>query len=224
VALNRIVVDYGEWDALVLLDVIDNATGKSDIAEFDAIDWPHKVEWKNLPGFDHRLIESIPEGDEGLVFYWWAPDIRVKMKAAEYVRLHRIVTGTNSRTVWEHLSEGKPITSLLDHVPDEFYQWVNDTADRMWRAFNDIDLAVGLEYQAITESISWDDVGGLPDALMRKEWQRAYAKLFAAKAKSSEYVDILFAQLNGKPWRHLVWKRLKPSYERPFSNQTEDVN
>ena len=32
---NRIVVDYGDYKGLVLIDVIDNETGKSDLQEFD---------------------------------------------------------------------------------------------------------------------------------------------------------------------------------------------
>lgn len=221
---NRIVVDYGDNSMLVLLDVIDIPSGKSDMAEFDACDWPNKVDWRMVPEFRHDLIETIPDGEEGLVFYWYNQDIRVKMKAAEYVRLHRIVTNTSTRTIWEHLSSGRPITELLEQVPDEFYQWVEKVSDDLWRQFHEIDVAISQEYFQISESIGWPDVGGLENVLSGADYRREYRKLFAAKAVKSEYRDVLFAQLDGKPWRPLVWKRLRPPYVKAFTNQTEDTN
>ena len=55
-------------------------------------------------------------------------DERVKIKYAEYVRLHRIVTGLNARTVWEVLVTGGDLDELTEPLPDEFHAWVRGVA------------------------------------------------------------------------------------------------
>ena len=219
---NRIVVDYGDREALVLLDVLDNATGKSDLAAFDNAEWPDKVEWNVLPGFRHDLVETIPDGDEGLVFYWHGgpnPETRVKMKAAEYVRLHRIITGTSTKTVWEYLSTGRSIEGLLEDVPDEFYDWVRVTADEMNDQAAVLSAMVTEEYGAIIANI---DLSRLP-AVDAPNYRHEFRRLFAELACKSAYSDCLFAHYDARPFNQMVWKRLKPTFARPFTNQTEDV-
>lgn len=90
---NRIVVDYGGQERMVLLDVIDNATGKSDLEAFDRAHWFDVAHKALMPaGFSHTMVEMIGENEEGLVLYWPAHYLRVKMKGPEYVRLHRITS------------------------------------------------------------------------------------------------------------------------------------
>jgi len=49
-----------------------------------------------------EALAAPPRDDrEGLVVHFTDADQRVKIKYAEYVRLHRIVTGLSARTVWE---------------------------------------------------------------------------------------------------------------------------
>lgn len=74
-------------------------------------------DYDNTEGFTVRFIPENPD----------TPSFRVKMKHAEYVRLHRIVTGVNSKTIWEYLSQQQPLDELLERVPDEFFDWVQAT-------------------------------------------------------------------------------------------------
>ena len=104
---NRIVIDYGSLDDLVLLGAVDVATDRTFGP--DAVDgWPGPI----IERFDHATLADALAAEprdnrEGFVVWFPATDIRIKIKYAEYVRLHRIVTGLNARSVWEAYRPGK---------------------------------------------------------------------------------------------------------------------
>ena len=67
-------------------------------------------------------------GAEGLVVRYieQPPQRLVKIKQDDYVALHRIVTGLSERTVWQHMTDGRPLAELLDGLPDELHTWTRD--------------------------------------------------------------------------------------------------
>ena len=56
----------------------------------------------------------------------WSCRSREKIKQDDYVALHRIVTGLSERTVWQHMTDGRPLAELLDGLPDELHTWTRD--------------------------------------------------------------------------------------------------
>src|SRR5690606_14652316 len=110
---NRIVLNYGARRELVLLAIIDNASG-ADLALPGT--WPGAVvtHFDGISDFAQvlEMMETAAgsEGEvsaEGFVIRFDAgpdrPSARVKVKYAEYVALHRLITGTNARTLWQAL-------------------------------------------------------------------------------------------------------------------------
>ena len=128
---NRIVVDYGEHEGLTLLDVIDNETGFPDTDEFDNCAWPDKVKRQHVPGFDSGQVVDIPQGGEGFVFLWPAKNFRTKMKSAEYVEIHRMISRLSEKTVWEALVAGKTRDEIKVGLPEEFHKWVDGVIDNI---------------------------------------------------------------------------------------------
>lgn len=104
---NRIVVDYGDLDDLVLLGGIENDYGTS----FRPDDTQALGEW---PGPRTKVFEYATFGDalaapprpgqEGLVVQRWHSEDRIKLKQDDYVALHRILTGVTARVLWEFLA------------------------------------------------------------------------------------------------------------------------
>lgn len=123
------------------------------------------------------------------------PSFRMKVKAAEYVRLHRIITGVSTKTIWEMLSSGKDFGELLELVPDEFYDWVRSVETQLRGKFAEIFNEIELEYQRICHLS--DD-----------------RKAFAKEALRHPYSSFLFARLDNKPLD--IWKLIKPAFARPF--------
>lgn len=225
---NRIVVNYGGDCRLVLLDVIDNTTGRQDVDRFDASIWPDKAEKILVPeGFAHSIVEKIPSGEEGFVLSWPTRGFMCKMKSAEYVELHRIVTGLSKKAVWEAMGRGE-VSELRENVPDELYEWFDNTVAEFHDKISTIlDEAYQIYSYAIVIAF---DAAGFPEerfAWESQEEMTAHRKLFAEVF--NKYPDTkayLFKLLDGADpgvlW-NMAWKTVKPVGDSRVWNQSEDV-
>lgn len=192
---NRIVIDYGSEEKLVLLTAIDNATG-ADIP-LEEITWWQGPVCDQLAATDiehayHIATSGEFDNAEGIVCTWFnpgSPSLRLKVKHPEYVRLHRIITNFSEKRLWEALANGDDYIALIDRVPDEFYQEVSDLIDNYTTRYQDIEIDIEKVFNEIKH-------------LPRKE--------FAGKAKAYSFASSLFAKLDGKPYSQYIWKQLKP--------------
>jgi RNA ligase len=147
---NRIVVDYGDLDDLVLLGAIDIATGRSVPLDEAAASWPGP----RVEVFDFaNVVDAVTAGPrpnrEGFVVHFVEPDVRVKVKYDEYVRLHRIVTGLSTKVIFEHLRDGRPLVELIDGVPDELFDTVRAVADDLQAQRDELVDEIGRHYAAV---------------------------------------------------------------------------
>ncbi len=199
---NRIVVDYGELRDLVLLEVLDTETGKG--LPLDEI--RYEAELIGCPVADpveasaESLLarEGAPTNEEGYVVRF-ADGTRVKIKFAEYVRLHKLLTGLNARLIWEHLRNGFDWKQLVEHVPDEFHDWVREIVA-------DIEGKFLAEMQRMQSVYCQCDV-----KLSRKEVAEQFKK-------TPDLAPALFAYYDGKAVDHIIWKNLRPEPSAPFAN------
>ena len=194
---NRIVVDYGDQDDLVLLDILETESGESVLHEFD-VPFPKAEQFtvndvmRDRPGAEGYVITNVVTGE------------RVKVKFEEYKRLHKLLTGVSSKTVWELLAKGQSVDSLLDTVPDEFYDFVNKTAADLYAQHDRIFVTVWKSYQSAYKMFG------------------QHRRAFAEYVKDSEFKDLYFGLLDDKDISPMIWKRLKPSFAKPFWNVDED--
>jgi RNA ligase len=194
---NRIVCDYGDMDDLVLLGAVEIGTGK-----YAAPDSGLVADWPGLRAevFDYRTLADALAAEprpnaEGLVVYLPDTGERVKLKQEDYVALHRIVTGLNERTVWEHLRSGAPLDDLLTSLPEEFHGWVREVAARLLAT---VERSCG-EVEAAYSTI----LASLPAEHTRKD--------FALIAAKHPLRGQLFARLDGKDYRPSLWEAAKPA-------------
>jgi len=202
---NRIVVNYGDLEDLVLLAVIHTESGAEvDIHAPDAL-----KEFAGLfplvriyDGIDDiaqlRAIEE--ENAEGFVIRFQS-GLRLKLKFAEYVRLHRILTQCTARTIWELLRTNQPLHVFLEGVPDEFYAWVRRTREELLAQFSSIEQ----QCREVVEQVQ--------DLPTRKEQ--------AAIVLKSTYPGIVFTMLDQKNYHEAIWKLLYPQASRPFAVDEE---
>ncbi|GAA4592495.1 RNA ligase [Actinoplanes octamycinicus] len=203
---NRIVVDYQGLDDLVLLGAVEIATGRSHGP--DAVpDWPGPVvETFGYATLAEALAAPPRDGREGLVVHFTDADQRVKIKYADYVRLHRLVTGLTPRSVWEILATGGDLDALLEPLPDEFHIWARGVAARLTAEVEARAAAVEAAYAEI--------VAGLPEGWSRKE--------FALAAVRSPHRGELFQRLDGHDYRPGLWQRVRPSADQPPAGGAEE--
>ena len=199
---NRIVVDYGATEDLFFLAAFNTETG----AEHDYEDvWLNQLGglWPRVRRYDGvRDLSEIRkfenDRDEGFVVRFES-GLRVKIKFAEYMRLHKLLTQVSTKSIWESLRAGKPLNEILERVPDEFYKWVKRIKTDLEQRYATVEALAKAEFR---------DLGD------RKENALYYTKM----CNSSP--SILFNMLDGKNYDQIIWKMLRPKFEKPFR---EDV-
>ena len=201
---NRIVVDYGNEEKLVVLGGIHTETGDeiSDMglsymgeAGFEIVT-TYKT-WGE--GYD-LLQEEISKDKEGYVIRF-KNGFRMKIKGNEYKRLHRIITNISNRDIWEYLKDNKPMDEILDKVPDEFYDWVKKTKEDLLAQFDKIKTDVENEFKELVNK-----------------------KEFAEKIKDNPNRSFLFKRLDSYSdhLNEMIWNSIYPDYSKPFKNYSAD--
>lgn len=193
---NRIVLDYGDVDDLVLLGAVNILSGISCSPAGLAWPGPRAFEF-DFTSFAEALAAPPRRNSEGLVVHFRTSDVRVKIKQDDYVALHRIVTGWNERTIWERLSSGEPLDLLIEGLPDEFHKWASDVARTLTEQHNLLLHQAQTLHAEILES-------------MPKGWER---KDYAIEASRFPAVrPALFSLLDGKDVNAWAWKAVYPTY------------
>lgn len=187
---NRIVVDYGNIEDIYLLSRICNTTGK-DLSISDGIGFPIVKRYDGINNLESLKAMNI-DNKEGFVIRF-ANGFRVKMKFADYIRLHRVVTNVSNVTIWEYLSEEKDFDELMEKVPDEFYNWVKKTQLDLINEFNCI----------LTECKS---------VFKKFESRKETAMYF----QTQKYPSILFSMLDNRVVDKDIWRIIRPKLSKPF--------
>lgn len=189
---NRVVVDYGQREDLVLLAVIDTATGEE--LPLPEIGFPVVQRYDGLADLEALLEVEEGHNREGYVVRF-ASGGRVKVKFGEYVRLHRLLTVVTARHIWDELRAGSSVEALSS--------WHLTSADfQAWARRTEAELVAA--YEAI-ESGCKQDFKDLGD-------RKTTALYFA----TCPYPAVLFKMLDGRPYEEVIWKQLRPAPSRPF--------
>lgn len=201
---NRIVVDYHGMRDIVLIAMIETKSGKEvsyETMSMLATNSGFKVveRFNNLSQLN-KLKAIKKENSEGFVVRFNG-GARIKIKFEEYVRLHRLITGVNTRRVWELLSNGVGIDELVEKVPDEFYAWVKSTANDLQKKFESTRLGVNITFNLLFDP---------------KETKKDFALKVLALPDAKRFSGLLFAMYDKKPIEERIWKLLKPEFALPF--------
>jgi len=190
---NRIVVDYGDFEDLVLLTAFNKKIGE-EIHRKELENTGFKL-CKKYDGInDYKtLADTIGQNREGYVVRF-SNGHRVKIKGTEYLRLHKIITNLSTTAIWETISTGKSVLELLKGFPDEFYNKVKQYEQEL--LFKHKELK--------------DFYTKLFDEIIEKENRR----LFAEIAKKYEKPSILFALLDKKDISQIIWYAIKPEFSK----------
>ena len=206
---NRIVVDYGDQNDLVLLGAVSIADGHSIGPAH-----PLLAHWRGPRAtvfpcntLADALTLAPRRNVEGVVIHFLDSDERVKIKQEDYVALHRIVTGLNERTVWELLAKGESVTGLLDKLPDEFHGWVGEVAEGLTRTVQTLAAEVETAHSTILAT--------LPSGFTRKD--------YAQQAVQSPVRGSLFLKLDGRDYLPSLWASVKPEAPQSPKMYSEDT-
>lgn len=188
---NRVVVPYAK-EEMILLGIVDTESGR-DATYAEITTEAHKRGLKPV-GFQSKPIEELDLADptvqfkEGYVARF-SNGLRVKLKYAQYLSLHKVMTGLSVKGIWETLSTGSEPT--FDNVPDEFMDWYEKQRDGLKDAYSKIEKEALAVFNAT------------PPQPTRKD----YAKVFG---RMGAMAPILFLMLDKQPYAEIIWDRIKP--------------
>jgi RNA ligase len=202
---NRIVVDYGDLDDLVHLGCVDLDTGKTFGPDPDWIG--PTIETFPYGSFAEALAAEPRPNREGMVVHFQGSDQRVKIKQADYLRLHKIVTGLSARTVWEHLAAGGPLDALIEPLPDEFHPWVREVAEHLNGQIEGLITQIERSYAQVIATV--------PNRCTRKE--------FALVAKTKPNAWALFNKADQRDYVPKLWRQIDPGGEWRPTSYSEDA-
>lgn len=203
---NRVIVDYGDMADLIALAAIDIASGR-DVGL--PAGWPGPTAPRTEVD-DEKLAQLIADcddrGREGFVLLWpdADPQVRAKVKALSYVRLHRAIYLTSTTAVWEMLRFGSdPVAAtaaVAGEGAPELVEWVREQAGKM-RAKHDDAIA---EAQSLLDYLGADLLSD----------RRAVAE----RIKKHLLGSIGFALLDGKLAKahDTAWKLARPAQAEFF--------
>ncbi|MCR4032492.1 T4 RnlA family RNA ligase [Flavobacterium panacis] len=191
---NRIVLDYGKSEELVLLAIIDTQSGEE--FELEDIGFPLVKKLNGIKDI-HTLSALNQNNKEGFVIKF-ANHFRVKIKFEEYLRLHRIITQVSNLNIWEYLKTNQSFEEILERVPDEFFAWVKQTKADLEKDFKAIEDHCKLDFKVLES---------------RKET--------AFYFQTCKYPKVLFSMLDQREYSELIWKMIRPKFEKPFNREEE---
>lgn len=211
---NRIVVDYNGLADLVFLARINKKTGVDEILEDNISDImkPFKVteRYKELEHLSFEELQALNiKNKEGFVLH--GTNGRIKVKFADYCRLHSIITNITARDIWRTISQGKPVDEILENVPDEFDSWVRGKVE----FFNN-------EYERILSEAKSRHAAILND-LPKPYTKKWFATKNISMNKEKFWKGLVFGIEDGSDISEIIWKKLYPAHEKPFMNNDEDV-
>jgi RNA ligase len=231
----RIVVDYGDFDDLVLLGFVDNESGQT-FGPRDTHGWPGPVV-ETLPytSFAEALASPPREDAEGMVVHFEASDVRKKLKYDWYMAMHHLTFSLSARRIWTHLAvdacqdlvtEDKHwqhagieptearealaagpgwLAELIEGVPDEFHTWIRSTADE------------------ITAGVQRERADATALCALFTEQAAGDRMMFYNLARPHPLVKPIVWLRDGRDITTLLWRRARPDHETPFMARVDDA-
>ena len=200
---NRIVVDYGNEEDIIMLGEICTSTGEELNLEYNIqLGFNTVMKYDGITDYT-QLKQIINNNAEGFVVRFSNGD-RIKIKGEEYLRLHKIMTNISTTAVWEHLKEGGDLNDMLKGVPDEFYKKIKKYESELRYAFYRISEDIGktFDYKMYGK---YNDKEPITDRKEFAEWVQTQPK---------HYQGILFRMFDKKNYSELIWKLLKPEFKK----------
>lgn len=176
---------YSQWtDGFYKIEPVAVKLKIKLVKKFEGLDWKNikQLNWQNAEGF----VVRFSNGD------------RCKIKFEDYIALHRQMTNLSTTGIWEALKDGKPVSSILNDVPDEFYNKVHEYETLLTDKYRYLDTVHNdffelLQFKCPIRKDFAERVNALPNRFLK---------------------GVLFSMLDGKDYSKQIWQQIKPKYEK----------
>jgi RNA ligase len=199
---NRIVVDYGDYEGLVLLGTFDKFGKEYDVEMWREHGFDVVKKYDGIKDFK-ELKSMVKDNQEGFVVKFSNGD-RVKVKGVEYLRLHKIMTNVTTTGVWEYLKNGEDVMEILKDVPDEFYNKIKSYVKDLRYSYFQISEDVGKKFDGKMYG-KYNDKEPIEDRKEFAEWVFTQPKHLSG---------ILFRMFDKKDYSEIIWNLIRPEFKK----------
>ena len=199
---NRIVLDYGDDEKLVLLGTFDKDGKEVDIDMWSQYGFDVVKKYDGIKDFK-ELKSMVKDDQEGFVVKFTNGD-RIKVKGVEYLRLHKIMTNMSTTAVWECLKNGDDIETILKDVPDEFYKKIKDYVRDLRYAHFQISERAG----KLHDGFRYGKYGDVDPEPTKKE----FAEFVLKQQKVLQ--PVMFAMWDKKNYDEIIWRIIRPEFKK----------
>lgn len=126
---NRIILNYGDKEELILLATFETKTGKE--LAIDSLVFP-RVAINKFNSIEEviNIIGTMDSSKEGFVVRL-KNGKRFKLKTPEYLKIARIITRMSPLVLWESMVDGKVSKELLRSIPEELREIYDEYRDSL---------------------------------------------------------------------------------------------
>lgn len=204
---NRIVVDYGDFEGLILLSCVHKATGHemdyaSLVAQAEKLNVRVTEKAPEFGGIEelYTYCKGLPHSQEGFVVTF-ANGLKLKMKGEEYCKIHKIIARMTPLAFWEawDLETQRIPKDFLVQIPEEF----RETADALEAWVDEAHMSVAREAEG-----HYDNLRGMLGPGADKK-----AMALAAKDKYPQSLSLIMDIYNGKTQKFWdkIHRRVRPT-------------
>jgi RNA ligase len=199
---NRIVVDYKDYEGLVLLGTFDKNGKEYDVEMWREYGFDVVKKYDGINDYK-ELKQMVKNDQEGFVVKFSNGD-RVKVKGVEYLRLHKIMTNVTTTGVWEYLRNGEDVMEILKDVPDEFYDKIKTYVRDLKYSYFQISEDVGKKFDGKMYG-KYNDKEPIEDRKEFAEWVSTQPKHLSG---------ILFRMFDKKDYTEIIWNLIRPEFKK----------
>jgi RNA ligase len=199
---NRIVLDYGDDEKLVLLGTFNKDGKEIDIEMWTQYGFDVVKKYDGISDYK-QLKEMVKNDQEGFVVKFSNGD-RVKVKGVEYLRLHKIMTNVTTTGVWEYLKNGEDVMEILKDVPDEFYDKIKSYVQHLKYGYFQISEDAGKKFDGMMYG-KYNDKEPIEDRKEFAEWVLTQPKHMSG---------ILFRMFDKKDYSEIIWNLIRPEFKK----------
>jgi RNA ligase len=199
---NRIVLDYGTDEKLVLLGTFDKNGKEMDVEIWSQWGFDVVKKYDGIKDFK-ELKMMVKDDQEGFVVKFSNGD-RIKVKGVEYLRLHKIMTNVTTTGIWEYLKNGEDVMELLKDVPDEFYKKIENYIKDLRYSYFQISEDAGKKFDYMMYG-KYNDKEPITDRKEFAEWVLTQPKHLSG---------ILFRMLDKKDYSEIIWNLIRPEFKK----------
>lgn len=146
---NKIVVNYGKEEKLVLLSIIhkDGREIPSDVREY----FGKRLGMESAKSYNYTIQEmtqlqsKLSKDEEGFVIRFKS-GLRVKIKGEEYLKIHKMISNMSPISFWESMVDGIVNRDYLAQLPEEFRNDFEPIVEQLEKQYATVKREIELDY------------------------------------------------------------------------------